>query len=52
MNLSLINTNKMKRYNLYIAGLLLVVFMSACDRRDYDVPVLENICRTQDFWKK
>jgi hypothetical protein len=42
MNLSLINTNKMKRYNLYIAGLLLVVFMSACDRRDYDVPVLEN----------
>lgn len=42
MNLSLINTNKMKRYNLYIAGLLLIVFMSACDRRDYDVPELEN----------
>lgn len=42
MNLSLINTNKMKRYSFYIAGLLLAVFMYACDRRDYVVPELEN----------
>lgn len=42
MNLSLINTNKMKRYSFYITGLLLAVFMYACDRRDYVVPELEN----------
>ena len=42
MNLSLINTNKMKRYSFYITGLLLAVFMYACDRRDYLVPELEN----------
>lgn len=32
----------MKRYSFYIAGLLLAVFMYACDRRDYVVPELEN----------
>ena len=42
MNLSLKNTNKMKRYSFYLAGLLLVAFMYACDRRDYIVPELEN----------
>jgi len=42
MNLSLKNTNKMKRYSFYIASLIFVVFMYACDRRDYLVPELEN----------
>jgi hypothetical protein len=42
MNLSLKNTNKMKRYSFYIAGLLIVTCMYACDRRDYLVPEVEN----------
>ncbi len=42
MNLSLKNINKMRRYSFYIAGLLLVAFMYACDRRDYLVPEVVN----------